>query len=80
MTCRAFSRRVEYACLAVLFETFTASAITFDFRPTPKNGPIREFFAGVLGHQPESGLTVTKETFDARCPALQHRIERSVPA
>jgi FkbH-like protein len=79
MSCRAFSRRVEYACLAILFETFAATAITLDFQPTPKNVPIREFFAGLMGHRPESGLTITKETFDARCPALHHRIERSEP-
>lgn len=77
MSCRAFSRRVEHATLAVLFETFDASSIAFDFQATPKNGPIREFFAGMLGHQPESGLTITREAFEAGCPALHHRIERS---
>ena len=54
MSCRAFSRRVEYACLAVLFDTFAATEIAFDFQPTPRNGPIQEFFAGLLGHPPGS--------------------------
>jgi FkbH-like protein len=79
MSCRALSRRIEYACLAVLFDTFAVTEIAFDFQPTPRNGPIQEFFAGLLGHQPGSRLSLTKEVFDARCPPLHHRIERSVP-
>jgi FkbH-like protein len=79
MSCRAFSRRVEHSCLAVLFETFAASEIAFDFQPTPRNGPVQEFFAGFLGRPPESHLCIAEEIFDARCPALYHRLKRSVP-
>jgi FkbH-like protein len=79
MSCRAFSRRVEHACLAVLFETFAASEIAFDFQPTPRNGPIQDFFGGLLGRKPESSLSIAKEIFDAECPPLYHRLRRSVP-
>lgn len=79
MSCRAFSRRIEYACLAVLFESFAASEIAFDFQATPRNGPIQEFFAQLLGHPPGSHVSLSKEDFGARCPALHHRLERSVP-
>ncbi len=80
MSCRAFSRRVEYACLSVLFDAFSADAIGFDFQPTPRNGPIREFLAGLLGTPPESGQMITREMFEARCPSLHGLLERAVPA
>jgi FkbH-like protein len=79
MSCRAFSRRVEYACLSVLFDAFCADAIAFDFRPTPKNGPMRDFLAGLLGDAPVSGIAITKEMFDASCPSLHRLLERAVP-
>jgi FkbH-like protein len=78
MSCRAFSRRIEYSCLAVLFDTFAATEIEFDFQPTPKNGPIREFFGRLLGQPPGSRFSLAKGVFDAGCPALQHRLERTV--
>jgi FkbH-like protein len=79
MSCRAFSRRIEHACLAVLFDTFAATEIAFDFQPTPRNGPMQEFFAGLLGHPPGSRFSLAREVFDARCPALHHRLVRSLP-
>jgi FkbH-like protein len=75
MSCRAFSRRIEYSCLAVLFEAFAARAIAFDFQPTTRNGPIQEFFTQLLGQPPGSRVTLAKEDFDARCPPLHHRLE-----
>ncbi|HZW29646.1 MAG TPA: HAD-IIIC family phosphatase [Isosphaeraceae bacterium] len=79
MSCRAFSRRIEYSCLAVLFEAFAVREITFDFQPTPRNGPIQEFFTQLLGQPPGCGVSLTKEVFDARCPVLHHRLEPAVP-
>ena len=73
MSCRAFSRRIEHSCLAVLFDTFAATEIEFDFQPTPRNGPIQEFFAGLLGHALGSRFSLTKEVFEARCPVLHCR-------
>jgi FkbH-like protein len=78
MSCRAFSRRVEHSCLAVLFDTFAATEIAFDFQPTARNGPIQEFFAGLLGQPLGSRFSLAKEVFDARCPALHHRLKGSV--
>jgi FkbH-like protein len=78
MSCRAFSRRIEYSCVAVLFDTFAATEIEFDFQPTPRNGPIQEFFAHLLGHPPGSRFSLAKEDFEARCPALHHCVVGSV--
>jgi FkbH-like protein len=79
MSCRAFSRRIEYSCLAILFDSFAATEIVFNFHPTPRNGPIQEFFAELLGQPPGSRVCLAKEDFDARCPALYHRLKGSVP-
>ena len=72
MSCRAFTRRIEYACLAELFSMFAADEIRFDAGVTPKNGPLRAFLAEIL-----SGETVlTRERFLAVCPPLHQ--ERTI--
>jgi FkbH-like protein len=72
MSCRAFSRRIEYQCLLELFRQFTASKIVFDFQPTAKNGPIQDFLAALLGESTRDGLS--QELFDSKCPALYHKV------
>jgi FkbH-like protein len=66
MSCRAFSRRIEYRCLEDLFSRFALEKIVFDFVATPKNGPARDFLKSVLGHKPEPGSTLTAGDFRAR--------------
>jgi FkbH-like protein len=76
MSCRAFSRRIEHRCLELLFEDFGAAEVVFDFRATPRNGPLREFLAGLLGESPADGpLRLTRECFARNCPALFHQVE-----
>jgi len=65
MSCRAFSRRIEYQTLKQLFAK--AERIQFAYRETPKNGPAKDFLRG------ESVLT--RAEFEANCPPLYHRIE-----
>ena len=74
MSCRAFARRIEHQTLKTLFESTGASAIAFDFASTPKNGPLRQFFAALLGGEPQSEFRLTRTQFDARCPALYHEV------
>jgi FkbH-like protein len=78
MSCRAFSRRIEYQCLKHLFESMDAGEIVFDYEATPRNGPLQEFFASLLGNPPETGLSLSKENFAARAPQLFHRVEGRV--
>ena len=75
MSCRAFARRIEYRCLKMLFARLGVSEIRFAFRPTPRNGPIQEFFAEILGWKPESAFSMTNVQFEARCPPLYHRVK-----
>jgi FkbH-like protein len=66
MSCRAFSRRIEYRCLEDLFQRFALEKIVFEFTATPKNGPIREFLASVLGAEPVLGSTLKLKDFRER--------------
>jgi FkbH-like protein len=77
LSCRAFSRRVEQRCLERLFNRFPVREIAFDFVATPRNGPLQEFLARLLGRPPESGARLTREAFAARCPRLYHRVEEA---
>jgi predicted enzyme involved in methoxymalonyl-ACP biosynthesis len=70
MSCRAFARRIEHRCLSVLFEKFGAAEIAFDFRPTPRNGPIQEFFTELTKSAPAPDLRLSKGAFTEGCPAL----------
>ena len=74
MSCRAFARRIEHQTLKTLLETAGISEVVFDFTPTAKNGPLREFFAGLLGEEPTSEFHLARSQFDAKCPALYHEV------
>jgi FkbH-like protein len=74
MSCRSFSRRVEHQCLRTLFERFGLRDIIFRFASTPKNGPIREFFGGLLDAPPEAPFSLSSEMFQKKCPPLYHRV------
>jgi predicted enzyme involved in methoxymalonyl-ACP biosynthesis len=80
MSCRAFSRRIEYQCLKYIFETLGASEIRFDYQTTTRNGPIQRFIAELLTAPPTADATLTKDAFFARAPQLFHRIEVKVHA
>jgi FkbH-like protein len=77
MSCRSFSRRVEHQCLRTLFERFGLREMVFRFVPTPKNGPLREFFGGLLDTQPTSQFHLSSEMFEKKCPPLYHRVSVS---
>ena len=74
MSCRAFSRRIEHRCLKYLFEKLDADEIVFDYKVTSRNGPIQDFFAELVEGAPGPSLSVRKTRFNAKAPALFHRI------
>jgi FkbH-like protein len=47
MSCRAFSRRIEYMCLEELFAKLGVDDIELDYVGTERNSPLREFLAEV---------------------------------
>jgi FkbH-like protein len=78
MSCRAFSRHIEFQILQRLYERFCASRIEFSFRPTERNGPLQEFFrvffpAGV----PADKLELTAGVFEQNRPQLFHQVIES---
>ena len=75
MSCRAFSRRIEYQILQILFDRLGVRQISFEFIPTSKNGPIRAYFSSLLGVEPEAPFQMSHEAFKAKCPPLYHQIE-----
>jgi FkbH-like protein len=78
MSCRAFSRRVEHQSLKQLFQKFDAEEICFDYKATPRNGPLQEFFTGLLGTPPITDLRFSRAAFAGRSPSLFHRVEEVV--
>jgi FkbH-like protein len=74
LSCRAFSRRVEYQCLKYLFDSMGVDEILFDYSQTPRNGPIQEFFIALLGEPPSALLSVCTLVFHSKTPPLFHRV------
>jgi FkbH-like protein len=75
MSCRAFSRRIEHQFLKQLFEKFDADEIFFEFQKTPRNGPLQELLAGLLGSPLTADVRLSRSTFDEKCPSLYHSVE-----
>jgi FkbH-like protein len=75
MSCRAFSRRIEHQCLKYLFEKLDVDKIIFDYKMTPRNGPIWDFFSEFLQATPGPPPSITRSSFFGRSPVLFHNIE-----
>ncbi len=75
MSCRAFSRQIEYACLARLFEKFQPGETILGFSPTERNGPLRDFLAQFCDLNAHSEVLISAETFAKKCPVLSHRTQ-----
>jgi FkbH-like protein len=75
MSCRAFSRRIEYQTLKYLFDNFGQDEIVFDYQTTPRNSPLRDFFAEVFTGPPDFDKGLSRESFATKVPLLFHRIE-----
>ena len=75
MSCRAFSRLIEYECLRWLFERLDVEELEFDFLPTARNPPLQNFLQMVLGTPPEPRSRLTRSQFMQNCPASGHSIE-----
>ena len=73
MSCRAFSRLIEYQCLVQLFSKLGVDTIAFDYVPTARNTPMRDFLQRICG--PGAECRVSLADFMKRCPALSHGVE-----
>ncbi len=71
MSCRAFSRRIEYQILRYLFETKPVDRLILHFTETSKNGPARDFLDTIGAGDFQA---IDRESFLAACPRLYHDI------
>lgn len=76
MSCRAFSRQIEFQSIRQLFNKTRASEIRFQFKPTDRNGPLQTFFIHFLqgGFSSEGELRLRKDDFERLCPPLFHEV------
>jgi FkbH-like protein len=75
MSCRAFSRRIEFHCLQYIFERLSASEIVFDLEATGRNGVLVDFLHQLLEEPGESNPRLTKASFQGKAPEFPHHIE-----
>jgi FkbH-like protein len=77
MSCRAFSRQIEFQTIKKLFERFGASSVALDFVSTPKNGPLQDFGEKITQARPLTEFEFTRSQFEDACPTLYHRVEET---
>jgi FkbH-like protein len=81
LSCRAFSRLIEHQTLQRLFRLTGADEIEFAYRATPRNGPLREFFASILGADLSGErLLLSRSRFEEVCPELPHQTKEILVA
>jgi len=75
LSCRAFSRRVEWGALDVVFERFGLRELCFQYGRTPKNHLVKEFLARLTGTEPaaDGPVRASRDAFRRSCPALFFR-------
>jgi len=75
MSCRAFSRRIEFHTLAGLFQRLNCSELRLDFAETGRNGPLREFLASFAALPPGVGeVALTKDVVLGSDLNLPHEV------
>jgi FkbH-like protein len=75
MSCRAFSRLIEYECLRWLFTAVDVEELEFDFLPTARNTPMQNFLQQVLNAPAEPHCRLSCSQFMESCPSSGHSIE-----
>jgi FkbH-like protein len=78
MSCRAFSRRIEFHCLEYLFENFGVADIALDLQPTGRNGPIVEFIQRLADGPVDDKPHISRSSFLGKAPKLPHQVEEVI--
>jgi FkbH-like protein len=73
MSCRAFSRRIEYQTLSLIFNQFDQQNIMLNFQDSGRNGPFRDFLKTLPTDTSRSDICLEKRDFDKVCPHLYHK-------
>ncbi len=73
MSCRAFARRIEFACLQQVFHLFSAEEVVLNYRRTERNGPFHDMLESLqAGPHMDGDIVFSRAEFDSRTPALYH--------
>lgn len=80
MSCRAFSRRIEYQCLSWLFENLDLREISFAHQPTDRNKPIQDLLASISSAPLGKDIRISHPDFSEKCPPLFHQAKATVNA
>jgi predicted enzyme involved in methoxymalonyl-ACP biosynthesis len=75
MSCRAFSRRIEFHSLQYLFEKFAADEIVFELQATSRNGPLMEFLQQLVDGPVEATPQLSRSSFLRKAPKMPHHVE-----
>jgi len=75
MSCRAFSRRIEFHCLHYLFEKFAATEIVFKLQATSRNGPLMEFLQQLMDGPVDANPQLSSSSFLRKAPKMPHHVE-----
>jgi predicted enzyme involved in methoxymalonyl-ACP biosynthesis len=75
MSCRAFSRLIEYECIRWLFAKLNVDEMEFDFLATPRNAPMRDFLQQIRKEPALPRCHLSREQFLQNCPESSHVIE-----
>jgi FkbH-like protein len=76
LSCRAFSRQIEFQTLRQLFAQSGASVIRFRFKPTERNGPLQTFLRHFFSPEAmaDAELDLPAVVFEQSCPTLFHEV------
>jgi len=74
MSCRAFSRQIEYRCLHELFARCKCEEIVFNYVETQRNEPMRRFLSDLLQSPLSDHIGISRSQLLAMCPTTFHRV------
>lgn len=70
LSCRAFSRRIEFHMLQYVYEKFAVDQIVFDVQETARNSPLIDFLRLFVDGPIESNFALSKSRFYDKAPVI----------
>jgi FkbH-like protein len=74
MSCRAFSRRIEYQTIVAVFDQLNVNEMIFAYEHTSRNAPLRDTLASITGVEVTTNIRLTRATFEHNAPSLPHEV------
>jgi len=76
LSCRAFSRSIEFQILRQLFKNSDSESVIFMFKPTERNRPMEAYLGQFtsLANATADGIEISLDSFTKACPLLHHEV------